>query len=229
MTGISTVHSAPSAVHNGRMAAHSTMKAPPLITIRKNQILMPGDSATIQVDLPDQKVIAESLRLNQWPPPQLATIKNKSMILINTSKNPVIISEKKDVSLKITPAMITDFSQISHTQPQLHAIKLIDKLTDAETIGLIKYGKIDSNIKCLLDTAHLKHRKVFDKDLSGSYNGYFGHHVCKLNWTSLQRPEAKKVPIANYDHDLKEVMQEICDNLTQQGMLKNPQEHNICV
>ena len=65
MTGISTVHSAPSAGHNGtvrRMAAHSTMKAPPLITIRKNQILMPGDSATIQVDLPDQKVITESLK-----------------------------------------------------------------------------------------------------------------------------------------------------------------------
>ena len=72
MIGISTVHSAPNTLHNGtvcRMAgnstAHSTMKVPPLITIRKNQILMPGDSATIQVDLPDQKVIAESLRLNQ--------------------------------------------------------------------------------------------------------------------------------------------------------------------
>ena len=38
MTGISTVHSAPSAVHSGtvrRMAAHSTMKAPPLIIIKK--------------------------------------------------------------------------------------------------------------------------------------------------------------------------------------------------
>ena len=119
------------------------------------------------------------------------------MILINTSKNPVIISEKKAVSLKITPAMITDFPQISHTQPQLHAIKLIDKLTDAETIGLIKYGKIDSNIKCLLDTAHLKHRKVFDKDLSGSYNGYFGHHTSRLNWSSLQHPTAQKVLVAN--------------------------------
>ena len=33
---------------------------------------------------------------------------------------------------------------------------------------------------------------------------------------------------ANYDHNLKGVMQEICNNLTQ-GVLQIPQEHNICV
>ena len=106
---------------------------------------------------------------------------------------------------------------------------MANKLTDPETIGLIKYGNIDPKVKHILQTAHIKYRKVFDKDLSEGYNGYFGQHVCKLNWSSLQRPEAKKVPIANYDHDLKGVMQEICDDLTQQGVLKIPQEHNICV
>ena len=77
--------------------------------------------------------------------------------------------------------------------------------------------------------AHREHRQVFDKDVSGGYNQYFGKHICKLNWTSLQRPEAQKIPIANYDHDLKGVMQELCDELTQQGVLKVPQEHGILI
>ena len=53
--------------------------------------------------------------------------------------------------------------------------------------------------------------------------------MCKLNWSSLHKPQAKKVPITNYDHNLKGIMQDICDDLTQQGVLKIPQEHNICV
>ena len=40
---------------------------------------------------------------------------------------------------------------------------------------------------------------------------------------------AHKVPIVNYNHDLKGVMQEICDELTTQGVLKIPQQHNILV
>ena len=75
----------------------------------------------------------------------------------------------------------------------------------------------------------MKHRKIFNKDLSDGYNGYFGCHICKLNWLSLHRPQAKKVPIANYDHDMKGIMQEICNKLTQQVLLKIPQDHNICV
>lgn len=39
----------------------------------------------------------------------------------------------------------------------------------------------------------------------------------------------KKLPIANYDQNLRGITQEICNDLTQQGVLKIPQDHNICV
>ncbi len=60
-------------------------------------------------------------------------------------------------------------------------------------------------------------------------NGYYGRHVCSLNWASSQRPLAWKVPIANYDHELKGILQEVCDDLTRQGVLKIPQDHGIKV
>ena len=80
-----------------------------------------------------------------------------------------------------------------------------------------------------MESAHRQYCDVFNKDLSNGYNGYFGRHLCSLNWTSQQRPTARKVPIAGYSHDLKGVMQEICDELTDQGVLKVPQHHNIIV
>ena len=80
-----------------------------------------------------------------------------------------------------------------------------------------------------LKTAHRKYRDTFNKDLSHGYNGFVGQHQCCLNWTSQQRPEARKVPIASYHHNMKGIMQEICDDLTSQGVLKIPQQHNILV
>ena len=118
MMSNSTVHTNPSTVqhtipnaaqlsmvqHN---TAHSTTK-PPLVTIKSNKILLPGDSTNIQVDLPDQRVITESFRANQWPPPQLASIMNQSITLFYNSNQPIYLSEKKATSIKITPISVTE-------------------------------------------------------------------------------------------------------------------------
>ena len=88
---------------------------------------------------------------------------------------------------------------------------------------------MDPQLKDKLLTNHIKYKQVFSGDLTEGYNGYFGPHTCRLNWATAQRPEAKKFPVASYDHDLQGVMQEICDQLTDQGVLKIPQEHGITV
>lgn len=134
-----------------------------IVCIFISKILMPGNSTNIQTNLPDQKVIVESFKADQWPLPQLASIKNQSITLFNNLKKPVFLIEKKATTIKIIPATITDIRHITHTKPQLQTIKPTNILTDAETIGLIKYGKIDSNIKRLLETAYSKHKKVFDR------------------------------------------------------------------
>ena len=68
---------------------------------------MPGDTTDIPVNLPDQQVIIEAFRANQWPTPQLATIKNGSLTLHNTKK-PILMSAKKVTTIKITPTTLTD-------------------------------------------------------------------------------------------------------------------------
>ena len=94
---------------------------------------MPGNSTNLQTHLPDQKVVVESLKSDQWPPPQLATIRNHTITLVNNSKQPVFLMEKKATSIKISPAPVTDTRQITHTQFQLNAIKPRDKLKSNPT------------------------------------------------------------------------------------------------
>ena len=153
------------------------------------------------------------------------------MDIHNTTTKPILIDGKSTLSLKLTPTTQTDMSDPPHNTHYYnhYSQQQPQQLPDSDTINLIKFGKTDPSIRALLESAHRKFRDVFNKDLSNGYNGYYSHHLCSLNWTSMQRPTARKIPIAGYSHELKGVMQEICDNLTDQGVLKVPQQHNIIV
>ena len=102
-------------------------------------------------------------------------------------------------------------------------------MSDSETIDTIQIGETSADIRDLLEGAHRRFRKVFNKDLTGGFNRHFGQHKCHLNWATSQRPKAHEIPIANYNHSLKGILQEVCDKLTEQGVLKIPQEHGINV
>ena len=101
--------------------------------------------------------------------------------LANTTARPVTLSGKKLLSLKFTQLEHTDTHSLSRISSQSVSNQAQVHLTDAETIGLIKYGDIEPAVIQKLDDAHRKYSLVFDRDLSGGYNGYFGKHTCKLN------------------------------------------------
>ena len=189
---------------------------------------MPGDSLDLNTELPDQTVVVEGWHPNHWPDPQLANIHQNKIQVTNTTNKPVLLTNKRINSIKITTTEDTDW-----TQPFLSTLKQeqrnVSPLSDSETIDTIQIGDTTADIKDLLTVAHRRYRKIFSKDLSGGYNGHYSRHECRLNWATAQRPEAQKIPIANYNRGLKGIMQEVCDELTEQGVLKIPQEHNIKV
>ena len=58
---------------------------PPLVTLKTKQILLPGDTISVQTNIPDQQVLAEAWKSSQWPPPQLSHIQNGLLQLTNES------------------------------------------------------------------------------------------------------------------------------------------------
>ena len=176
----------------------------PLISLKSKQIIMPGDMIDVPTNLADQQVIAEGWRHNDWPAPQLTEVKNESIQLTNHSTQPVILRDNRVNSIKITTTQMTDWQS-----PQLLATRTPTTtmpLPDSETIDNMKIGETTDEIKELLLAAHRKFRKVFCKNLTGGYNGHYGPRMCKLNLASSQRHEARKIPIANYDHELKGIL-----------------------
>ena len=160
------------------------------MSIRSNKIILPGDSLNLDTDLPDQTVVVEGWLLHQWPDPQLVSISQGRLQVTNTSSQPVVLTDKKVNSEKITSTKDTDW-----TQPFLSTLKQdprnVSPLSDSETINTIKIGDTMADIRELLQAAHRRYQKVFSKDLSGGYNGHYGRHVCCLNWATAQRPETR--------------------------------------
>ena len=92
----------------------------------------------------------------------------------------------------------------------------------------IKFGdKISTEAKELITNANDLFAEVFNKDLTDGYNDFYGRHRCQLNWTGEERPFASKVRVPNYHHELRGLQQELMDELTVQGVLLIPQQHNI--
>ena len=151
-----------------------------LMSVKTNKIIKPGESLHLDTNLPDQTVLIEGWNSNHWPEPQLVDITQGIIPVHNTTTSPVILNNNKVNSIKIT-----DINTIDWKSPILSSMtqstKSASSLTDSETIDTIQIGETSADIRDLLEAAHQRFRKVFNKDFIGGYNGHFGAHKCHLN------------------------------------------------
>ena len=83
---------------------------------------MPGQSLDLNTDLPDQTVLVEGWHPTHWPHPQLANIRNNKLQVINTTHEPVILSNKKVNSLKVTKMEENRNQKMKHTNRNEHTL-----------------------------------------------------------------------------------------------------------
>jgi len=212
------------------LAQHCFYQYSPIVNCAMNvnstKTLLPGQSIHIKVPFTDNHVIAvepaDHSAAAAWPHPQLCTVQGGGVKLHNTTSQPVILGK--------------DIKQI-HTRPTTHLppktqectryIPAIPKAADAPDIP--KTPDIPLQVIADIQQMHSDFAHVFDKDLSQGYNGNSGPHTCRLNWASETRPTADQVRMVSYSHDLKQLHQAVCDDLTHQQVLGIPQEHDITV
>jgi hypothetical protein len=189
-------------------------------------MLLPDQSLTIQVPYENNSVISvEPWDQNvntKWPLPQLCTVQNKAITLTNGTQEPVLLGKDiKMLQLRTTMEM----------QPQSETVSVqsyaANHMLTPPTLPTVSAAAPEA--VTVLEKAHNKYAAVFDNDLTQGYNGAFGPHTCKLNWASDKRPTADQVRMVSYSHDLKQLHQMVCDELTQQNVLGIPQEHNVNV
>jgi hypothetical protein len=189
-------------------------------------MLLPDQSFTISVPYEENSVISvepwDHNLTSKWPAPQLCTVHNKSVTLTNNSQEPVMLGKDvKTLQLRTT----TGF------EPQSKSVSLESYAANKPPLPLQLPNIATANPEAatILKQAHGKYASVFDNNLTQGYNGAFGPHTCKLNWASDKRPTADQVRMVSYSHELKQLHQMVCDELTHQNVLGIPQEHNVNV
>ena len=83
------------------------------MAIKENKIILPGESINLDTHLEDQTVLIEGFNSQHWPPPQVVTIAQGKIPIVNTSAEPVILTSQKVNSIKVTPTEIVDWSSPS--------------------------------------------------------------------------------------------------------------------
>ena len=195
------------------------------------RVLLPGQSAEMEVSAHENDVVAvqpwENNNNPSWPDPQLCTVRGGKIQLVNKAAHPVIL--KKDVQyLKILPTTQPGTSEENFYTPRVPNLNNIHA-NHSDNTDEINIGEVKEEIKGELLKIHDAHRDVFNTDLTNGYNDFYGKHRCELNWATSERPVANKVHVPHYNHDLQGLQQELMDDLTDQGVLLVPQEHNILV
>ena len=152
------------------------------MSIKTNKIVLPGESIDMDTTLGDQTVLVEGFNSNHWPAPQVVNIAQGKIPIVNTSTEPVVLTSHKVNSIKITPTETVDWSSPSYTTlSSITTSQPITSMPDSETIDTITIGDTTEDIRDMVLAANRQFPKVFSKDLSQGYNGYYGHHKCHLN------------------------------------------------
>ena len=197
--------------------------------------LLPGQTVAAEARMPEgDTVVVEGWHTNSssWPGAQLCKVQAGKVVVRNDTREPIMLGKKGDITtLKVSRTEVVNVDRREKAvDSNYYRFNSVEVDSKEEHIEEITMGKdIKSEVRRRLDAAHQEMATVFDESLQGGYNGYFGRHECRLNWAGEERPASNKLRVANYNHALNGLLQEVMDDMTRQGVLQDPQELGISV
>jgi hypothetical protein len=202
-----------------------------LISALTPKVLMANQSIAVKVPFDDgNKIIVEPRVENSnktWPVPQLCEVKNGHIDINNDSNKPIHFKNNEH---HIQLVKTTEQETNCKSSPKYYKLGSVKKPDVFKVEDLsINYKVMNTNQKADLLDSMEKYRLIFDKDLSKGYNQFSGKHSCKLNWANQEKPISRKVSCPNYNSELNYLLQDVCDQLTDAGVLGIPQEDDITI
>ena len=202
-----------------------------LISAVMPKVLMHDQAISITVPFEDGKQVIVEPRVENcnktWPLPQLCQVKN-GVIEVNNNSNKPIQFKSKEHHFNVVPTS----EQASNIKPDIDYKNHHNQAVKPD----FNVDDLDINLKVMNDAQKQKllnnlctNKIIFNKDLSTGYNHASGKHFCNLNWANQEKPIARKVICPNYNSDLNYLLQEVCDQLTDAGVLGIPQDDGVII
>ena len=211
--------------------ASVSLKAPSHTFLHLNKVTSVLPNGTIDIPfndkrLPSQSVLAVQPTNNPLWPPQMCTVNSNSISYTNNTDKPLIgdkttkflclplTTEKIDPNFSVPPPKLSVMAEPCFSE-------IILKNTNKD---ILKPHQLER-----LAEIHIINSHAFNTDLSNGYNGNSGKFQAALNFKSEQLPTSKQCPVPLYNHKCLALQQQLMDTLENQGVLVDPQKHNIQV
>ena len=222
----------PSASAIQSQATATTKVKPPshtFLNLNRSVTVLPDGNISIPYKdkaLPSScSVAVQPINNLNWPP-QICEVVDNSVVYANCSKQPLI----GDKTTKFLCLPISTSSPVPNlsTPPPSKAVK------SEPSYPLLILQNTNTSILSpthmqALSRIHTTCSNVFNSDLSSGYNGKSGKFFASLSFKSDQLPESKQCPVPLYNHKCLALQQQLMDSLEDQGVLVDPQKHNINV
>ena len=192
-----------------------------LIRATITSTVLPGDSVSFRAPPniePDAFVMIEP-NLDQTPPffKSCITKLSNSEFEVENSLDKAVTVKKNCQAIRMykTIPPVTKIKSLPTSPPKTSSVLEIFISPEASEDTKSKLINIASN-----------YQTVFDGTLPG-YNGAFGTMYADFNFASRARPSAQKLRSPAYGSNQELLFNEKCQQLQSQGVLIDPQEHNI--
>ncbi len=209
----------------------AVVKAPThsFLYLNKLTTVLPNGNINIPFNdkrLPDQSTVAVQPANNPEWPPQICPVIANSISYTNTTNTPLvgdkntkflclpITSENIEPSFSVPPPSLPSTSEPNYSE-------IILKNTNRDILKPFQLQR--------LAEIHTINSHAFNIDLTNGYNGKSGKFQAALNFKSEQLPISKQCPVPLYNHKCLALQQQLMDSLEQQGVIVDPQTHNIQV
>ena len=176
--------------------------------------------------LPDDTILAVQPMNNALWPPQICKVNNNSISYVNNSNKPIvgdkttkflclpITSNEIEPNFSVPPPVLSTITEPCYSD-------IIFKNTNKDILNSQQLQR--------LAQIHTINGNAFNTDLSNGYNGKAGKFQATLNFKSEQLPISKQCSVPLYNHKCLALQQQLMDTLEQQGVIVDPQIHNIQV
>lgn len=176
--------------------------------------------------MPDQCTVAVQPTNNPAWPPQICPVIANSISYTNNTNTPLVgdkttkflclplTSENIKPNFSVPPPSLPSTSEPNYSQ-------IILKNTNKDILNPCQLQR--------LAEIHTINSHAFNANLTDGYNGKSGKFQAALNFKSEQLPTSKQCPVPLYNHKCLALQQQLMDSLEQQGVLVDPQTHNIQV
>ena len=160
--------------------------------------------------------------------PQVCEVLAGSAIYVNHTSNP--LSHPKNTHFRALPMAAAEAEAVQPSLPIKPKQALLVPPASPESILTqlkINTSLLTSAQLATLEDIHLRNLSAFDEDMTEGFRDTANPYRATFTFRKENRPPPFKIWVPNFNQRCQDLLQAKCDQLEQQGVLVDPQQHNI--